>query len=214
MSLNQKKIFLKSEGNSWFDRNNQYIKTDSIDVAIIKKYTEGSGKKILEIGCSNGSKLSIFKGDNEGFGVDPSEKAIQEGNIAYPDLELVLGTCDDLDFQDNFFDVVVFGFCLYLVDRDLLFRTLSEADRVLKDKGFLIITDFDTPLNIKKKYHHFDGVYSYKQQYENLFLSNPIYTLAEKKSFSHHGVDFHPDLDERVSTVVLYKDINSAYVDF
>ena len=53
MSLNQKKIFLKSEGNSWFDRNNQYIKTDSIDVAIIKKYTEGSGKKILEIGCSS-----------------------------------------------------------------------------------------------------------------------------------------------------------------
>ncbi len=214
MTANQKEIFIKSEGNNWFDRNNHFIKTDSVDIAIIKNYTKNSTGKILEIGCSNGSKLNALKGESEGFGIDPSEKAIREGTAAYPDLHLFIGTSDDLRFQDNFFDVVIFGFCLYLVDRELLFRTLAEADRVLKNKGFLIITDFDPSLNVRKKYHHFDGVNSYKQQYEKVFLSNPIYTLIEKKSYSHHGVDFHPELDERVATTILYKDVDSAYIEF
>jgi ubiquinone/menaquinone biosynthesis C-methylase UbiE len=213
VTTNQKEIFVKSEGNSWFDRNNRCAKVDSADIAIIKKYTKDFTGKILEIGCSNGSKLNVLRGEGEGCGIDPSEKAIKEGIATYPDLNLFVGTSDKLHFQENYFDIVIFGFCLYLVDRELVFRTLSEADRVLKDKGFLIITDFDPSLNIKKKYHHCDGVFSYKQQYENLFLSNPIYTLIEKKSYSHHGVDFHPDKDERVATTVLYKDIDSAYVE-
>jgi adenylyltransferase/sulfurtransferase len=40
-------------------------------------------------------------------------------------------------------DLVLFGFCLYLVDRKLISRVVAEADRVLKDTGFLGIVDFD-----------------------------------------------------------------------
>ena len=207
MITNQKDIFIKSEGDKWFDRNVDSNKINSIDTLIAKKYVQ-KGDRVLEIGCADGTKLNLLGG---GFGIDPSEKAIKEGATKYPDLNLSVGTSDNLFFQANFFDIVIFGFCLYLVDRNLIFRTLAEADRVLKNNGFLIITDFDSPLNVKKKYHHLDGIFTYKQQYEKLFLSSPIYTLVEKKSYSHYGFDFHPDIDERVATTVLHKNIDSAY---
>lgn len=209
---NQKEIFLKSEGNSWFDRNQKVITDDCPTVTVIKNYTNNFKGNILEIGCSNGKKLNEFRGNGIGYGIDPSEKAIDEGRKNHKDLHLSVGTSDSLPYEDNFFDIVVFGFCLYLVDRTLLLKTISEADRVLKDKGFLVITDFDSPINLKRKYHHLDGIFSYKQQYENLFLTNSMYTLVEKKSYSHFGLDFHQDPNERVSTVVLHKDIDSAYV--
>lgn len=110
--------------------------------------------------------------------------------------------------------MVFIGFCFYLIDRELLFKVVAEVDRVLKMGSYLIIKDFDTPFPIKRKYHHHhDGVYSYKQQYENIFLSNPIYTMVEKISFSHHGSSFVREINERLATIVLYKNMDSAYLE-
>ena len=68
----------------------------------------------------------------------------------YKKLNLKVGSSDNLDFDDLFFDVIILGFCLYLVDRNLIFKTVSEIDRTLKEGGILIINDFDTPFPYKK----------------------------------------------------------------
>ena len=208
--MTQKDIFLKSEGDAWFNRNN---KTDKLspDMKVIQNYI-AAGLNVLEIGCADGNRLNSLAENANFYGLDPSKEAIENGTKKYSDISLSVGTSDILEFEDAFFDVVIFGFCLYLVDRNLLFKSIAEADRVLKDKGFLIITDFDPQLNLKNQYKHFEGVYSYKCDYPKLFLSNPAYSLVEKKSFSHYGDAFHVDENERVATTVLYKDIENAYV--
>lgn len=209
--MNQKKIFVESEGNAWFERNsvsNGYF-DPSID--LLKKYS-ADGSRVLEIGCADGRNLNVLK-NCSCYGIDPSDKAINAGKSRYTDLNLSVGTADSLFFDDNFFDIIFIGFCFYLIDRELLFKVIAEVDRVLKNGGHLIIKDFDTPFPIKRKYHHRYGVYSYKQQYENIFLSHPIYTMVEKISFSHHGSSFVREINERLAVVVLYKDMESAYVE-
>ncbi|PCH56232.1 MAG: hypothetical protein COC15_03440 [Legionellales bacterium] len=144
-----------------------------------------------------------------GYGIDPSNNAIQQGNKQYSNLHLETGTADNLPYENGFFKVVIFGFCLYLVDRDLLMRTIAEADRVLGDKGFIIITDFDSIMPHKRKYHHLPDreIYSYKMDYAQLFFGCPHYALVEKISYSHQSEFFCKDMSERVATTILYKDV-------
>jgi ubiquinone/menaquinone biosynthesis C-methylase UbiE len=206
----QKDIFLNSEANAWYERNkNSGI--GSCDIDIIKKYIPQNDARILEIGCASGAKLEQFRFNNVAYGIDPSTEAIEEGKKVFPYLNLSVGTADNLPYDSNFFNVVIFGFCLYLVDRDLLFRCVSEADRVLKRNGYLIITDFDSEIPFKRNYHHKENIYTYKMNYSKLFIASPDYCLVEKKSFSHSSDSFALDPQERIATTILVKDSTNAY---
>jgi len=147
----------------------------------------------------------------ECFGIDPSTEAIEDGRQRFPNLTLAVGTSDGLKFASQDFDFVLFGFCLYLVDRELLPATVAEADRVLKPNGFLGITDFDMAVPTMQEYKHAQGVFTYKLDYSRLFTAYPHYVLVNKISFSHHGDTFHTDPHERLSATVLYKDPANAY---
>ncbi|OSO90613.1 hypothetical protein B7O87_09335 [Cylindrospermopsis raciborskii CENA303] len=82
----------------------------------------GEGGKLLEVGCGEGKRLEWIQKslDIECHGIDPSDKAVtiaQEIGV-----RAVRGTADHLPYPDETFDFLVFGFCLYLCDRDDLFR--------------------------------------------------------------------------------------------
>jgi ubiquinone/menaquinone biosynthesis C-methylase UbiE len=171
---------------------------------------------ILEIGCGNGAKLfSLCKSlDARGVGIDPSSKAVESANQqAKADnlsgIHFKVGSSTILDFATASFDLVYFGFCLYLVDRNELFQTISEADRVLKPGGFLSILDFDPAIRHKRVYHHKENVFSYKNNYPALFTASGHYHLVEKHSFSHSTNHFVRDRGERVAINILYKEIDA-----
>ena len=107
--------------------------------------------------------------------------------------------------------MVVFGFCLYLIDRKDLFQSISEADRVLKDGGLLAIIDFDPSKPYKNLYSHKQGIKSYKNNYSDIFLSSGHYALMDKHSYSHEGSTFHETVDERVSISLLFKQEEKVY---
>lgn len=153
-----------------------------------------------------------------GYGVDPSKKAIQYGkkridDLNYP-IELFQGTSDELPFPDNMFQIVVLGFCLFWVDRKYLFRTVAEVDRVLQTGGILLINDFDTIVPYKRMNCHNKDAFTYKMDYSRLWLSNPQYYLIGKMNYSHESETmFHADIQERVSATILYKEeIDNAYI--
>lgn len=178
--MSQADIFLKSEGDAWLKRNtkNVPIKNDLL-LSAFSQLVGGLGKdsRILEIGCSNGWRLEKIKeryGCKELSGIDPSDKAVEAARRR--GIRCEQGTAGFLPFGNEAFDVVIFGFCLYLCDRDSLFFAAAEADRVLSDGGMIAIWDFWTPFPGKVKYKHKDGVWSYKQDYEQMFLWNPAYT--------------------------------------
>lgn len=148
----------------------------------------------------------------ECYGIDPSEKAIKDGLEKSDQINLKQGTADKIPFSKKKFDLIIFGFCLYLCDRDDLFKIVYEADHRLKDGGYIIIYDFEPPIPYKNNYHHKEGIFSYKMDYSKLFTLNPSYSLIEKSVFSHNGNNELKSPDDRVSIQLMKKDISSAYI--
>jgi len=147
--MKQKNIFLKSEADAWFARNKENLsrrnfEDDNIVRAIsdISKSSSNTMLKILEIGCGGGERLNYISNsiNCSVSGVDPSLDAVNHCKLN--NIDAIVGTADSLTHKDNAFDIVIFGFCLYLCDRGDLFRISTEADRVLKKEGWIIIQDF------------------------------------------------------------------------
>lgn len=219
---NQTKSFLQGgEADNWYARNKTALmqppetKDEFPDVAHIFSTLHPFKDKlnsILELGCSNGAKLEqlCHKFNATGQGIDPSQLAVNEGNqrlSRQKQVKLHVGTASSLPFETDMFDLVYFGFCLYLIDRDDLLMAAAEADRVLKKGGFLVIHDFDPTHRHKREYHHKEGVFSYKQDYAKLFSESGLYYLVSKYSFSHRQPFFDYDGNERVSLTLLFKEI-------
>ncbi len=168
------------------------------------------GGVLLEVGCSYGYNLAYM---NRAFGlrcigVEPSKEAVQYGMTLWDnkDITLLQGTSDELSMQDESVNIVVLGCCMCWVERRYLLRTISEADRVLKEGGLLCIYDFDTPYPLRRKNKHNRLVSTYKMDFTSLVSANPQYTLAEKRSFSSKGIGFSEEIQERYSLGVFYKE--------
>jgi len=212
----QKEIFKATEADQWFNRNKEsYEKTKNENGIIIQtlKEIEIVPKQVLEIGCSNGAKLNKIQKafGSECFGVDPSAKAIELGKNEFPNISLQIGTADLLPFDNNKFDVIIFGFCLYLCDRADLFKIAYEADRCLSDQGYLVIVDFYPPFPYKNTYTYKEGVYSYKMNYSKLFSWNPTYNEINNTVFSHSGFSKRHIPNEKVALTILNKREEFAY---
>lgn len=189
--MKQSDIFLEGEGKAWLDRNKDKLgKTDPVMDAMDRAgLVRGN---VLEIGCSDGWRLrKLHEIGWCAYGVDPLGHEL--GCISR-------GTADDLPHITGSMDVVIYGFCLYLCDREDLFKIASEGDRVLKDGGYLIIYDFANIVPVKKPYHHKEGVFSYKMEHERLWLWNPAYSLHSRAT-----------LEDNTSVVILHKRLASAW---
>ena len=114
-----------------------------------------AGESVLDIGCGTGvltrSSASALGPEGCAIGIDPAARMIEvakrnateEGSRA----EFRLGVAEDLNFEDNRFDCVLSSAMLHHIPQDLKIKVLSEAHRVLKPGGRLILVDVDRPLN-------------------------------------------------------------------
>lgn len=211
----QRDSFLGGEGDRWLQRNDGQYMAEHTRFALesLLRFVR-STDEILEVGCGSGRNLAWLSQSCPGVvchGLDPSAAAVRAAGESYPFLNVRIGSADALPYRDRSFDVLIFGFCLYLVDRELLLRVAAEADRVLKDRGFLAIVDFDPLGPRKRRYRHLEGMFSYKMDYPKLFISSGHYHLAGKASYSHGGASFHADPAERIATTILFKDLEAGY---
>lgn len=212
---NQKLLFLENEGNAFFHRNakSRDLRDMSIDPVVIEinylikinAITPKNNKlKILEIGCGDGHRgIHIKNSINcEYYGIDPSYDAVSYCNKN--GLKTFVSTADKLPFKNDFFDIVIFGFCLYLCDRKDLKKISDEATRVLKNKSWVIILDFFSKQKKSNKYHHFEGVKSYKCDYRKIF-DNRLYTCFSHKILDHDNYCFTDLEDDWISISSLRK---------
>jgi len=83
--------------------------------------------KLLDVGCGTGFYLDLFECDVTG--VDPSEELIKEykGNH-----QVLLGRAEELDFADDYFDVVISITAIHNFDD--IERGLKEIERVGKNR--------------------------------------------------------------------------------
>jgi ubiquinone/menaquinone biosynthesis C-methylase UbiE len=212
--MKQKKVFLESEGDAWFARNKARLSArrahaddDPIQRELLEFLPPGAreGVRVLEIGCGDGTRLA-WLADKLGadcVGLDPSADAVTAARAIGVVAER--GTADSLPFEDRAFDVVIFGFCLYLCDREDLFRIAAEADRVLRSPGWLVIQDFFSPCPRTNPYHHRPDIQSYKMDYRSLFSWHPGYVCLTHRVRHHDDAAYTDSADDWVAVSVLRK---------
>lgn len=214
MKLTPQKEAFHQEGDQFFLRNqSKYTKNDRpVFVDKFARYVNPLDH-VFEIGSGNGVHLAMLE-ELSGCissALEPSGLAIADGQKKYPRITFYQGSADQLPLADASVDFLIFGFCLYLIDRSLLCQVVAEADRVLKDGGFIGLVDFDPAVAHRRPYIHKLGMYSYKMNHAALFLAFPQYVEVEKHAFSHTGESFHVDPNERVAAWVLHKSFSQGW---
>lgn len=207
----QRNVFLDGEGDAWFKRNiselSDYSSEDDFLFPLLDQLPidSGSSTSILEVGCGQGFRLheiSITK-SWKAFGIDPSKEAVASATRL--GLDVKLGTANYLEYPSRSFDIVVFGFCLYLCDRDDLFQIAQEAHRVLKDSGWLLILDFWSDAPRQNPYSHNSMIKSYKSDLSSMFTWHPFYTLMDHKVRHHSSRGYTDDSDQWMAATVIRK---------
>jgi ubiquinone/menaquinone biosynthesis C-methylase UbiE len=217
METKQRNAFTEGEGDQYFQRNREVLfdvaKTAERDPVVKALRTMAwQPQRVLEIGAMNGWRLEWLRqnGSKVCAGIDPSDKGIADGKERFPHLDLKVGTAEKLDYPDKNFDAVIFGFCLYLCDRQDLFKIALEADRVLADRGCIIIYDFLPDYAYRNAYRHKPGLFSYKMDYGRMFDWNPAYQREYQANIAD-GAKTAPSSREAV--IVLRKNEAWAYAE-
>ena len=98
--------------------------------------THASGD-ILEIGIGTGKNLSCYpKSVKRITAIDSYVRKIENDSI---EVDLRPYECENMEFEDNSFDVVVSTFCLCSVTD--VNKTLQEVRRVLRNNGRLLLLE-------------------------------------------------------------------------
>ena len=121
----------KKESEEYFKRNKKYYDKISFDDEIIDliKNNNLKAKKILEIGCANGYKLNQYSKllkSKKSYGIDLSKKAIFEGKKKYKNLKLLNFSSLEINKIKINFDLIICGFFLYKLDRELIFKQFGK----------------------------------------------------------------------------------------
>jgi len=180
-----KNLLLVKNKNNWFYRNKKNIINHNDDEYIneLIRINNLKAKNILEIGCSNGYKLIKYKEllkSNNCFGVDLSKEAILDGKKRYKNLKLLNLSSLDINKIKLNFDLIICGFFLYQLDRNLIFQQFDLIYKKLNKNGYLLIRDFDplfkhtnTDFNNKK-------LRTFKMNYDNLLTESGLFELIYK----------------------------------
>ena len=182
----QETEFLNGEADCWYERNRDKMRFDPVfdateNLCIRPHY-------VTEVGCGTGWRLAKYAKKYRSYccGIDASFDACRDGEIELSEdhldriVELYCGTAANNIEDTRPSNLFIFGFCLYLCDRENLPKIVYDADNNLNDGGHLIIHDFDPEYPHKVPYHHKAGLFSYKMDYSKLWLANPAYSLVGK----------------------------------
>lgn len=205
--MDQKTVFLDSEADAWKSRNQILPMQDRDPVIAGLQTLQYRPHRALEVGCGTGWRLREIRSlwGAECWGIDPASPPNDGDGVV-----ISRGTADVLPFDDSAFDLLIFGFCLYLTDPKDHFRIIAEADRVLRDGGMLVIFDFVPGRAYKNAYAHRPGLFSHKMDYANLLLAHPSYRLLHR-SYAEHSPPPSFQLDEATAADFLLKDAGSAF---
>jgi SAM-dependent methyltransferase len=96
------------------------------------------GQTVLDIGCGEGRFCRMLSEHGAvTVGLDPTVPLLDTAQTRHPGGKYAIGSGEDLPFEDDAFDVAVFY--LTLIDIPDFRKAISEAARVLKPGGRLVI---------------------------------------------------------------------------
>lgn len=172
--------FSSVDADAWFERNRGRLGARDPVTDLLQSMNLRPAR-VLEIGCSNGWRLAKLHARLGCIvsGIEPGIAAVNEAR-ALGLYDVHIGTAASLPFADGAFDMVIFGFCLYLCEPADHLRIAAEADRVLSDGGHIVIHDFDDEVPFKRRYAHRDGVWSHHMNFARLWDVHPAYHICRR----------------------------------
>ena len=120
----------------------------------VNYYKLKSGAKILDVGCAKGFMLFDLKRQFpkiEVTGIDISKYAIDN---SHPKIKkfLKIGDAKKIDFEDNYFDLVISINTVHNLDIDDCKKSIKEISRVSKRHSFLTVDAFNNEEEKKRMY--------------------------------------------------------------
>ncbi|MBU3090841.1 class I SAM-dependent methyltransferase [Clostridium sp. CF011] len=115
--------------------------------------------KVLEV-CIGTATNSIIIADNrintEIVGIDLSKEmlALAKEKIekrGIRNIETLVMDATNMNFDDNYFDVVLISLVLHEVDDNIRYEIMKESKRVLKNKGKIVVVEWAQPKKLIQK---------------------------------------------------------------
>ena len=206
------KIIRKKAADKYFLRNIHFYNSELFDQKIVNliKINNLNAEKVLEIGCANGNKLNQYSKllkSKKNYGVDLSKKAILNGKKKYKNLNLLNISSLEIDKIKLNFDLIICGFFLYQLDRELIFQQFDLISKKLNKEGFLLIVDFDPLFKHSNKDFNEKSLVSYKMSYDNFLVESGLFEVIYKfkyKTLSRDKKQFKSD----TISLTLFRKIN------
>lgn len=201
--MRQAEAFLAGEGDAWYERNRFKPRLRDDPVLTVIEECELKPEAVLEVGCGDGWRLAVLREAQPTAwccGVDASKIAVERARtkgLSVHQSNFMTGT------WTRMFDLIIFGFCLYVVDREDLFRWVQLTDNLLNEGGHIIIHDFVPEYPYRRAYAHKEGLWSYKMDHSKLWLAHPGYKEVR--------TDLYGEDDDRVGVTVIQKDFANAF---
>ena len=206
------KILKNKEADKWFLRNIRSYNNNSFDERIINLIKNNNLKadKILEIGCANGNKLNQYSKllkSKKNYGIDLSKEAILNGKKKYKNLNLLNISSLEIDKIKFNFDLIICGFFLYLLDRELIFHQFNLIYKKLNKNGLLLIVDFDPLFKHSNRDFNTKNLMSYKMSYDNFLVESGLFEVIYKFKYKTSTNDKSKFKSDTVS-LTLFRKIN------
>ena len=170
--------------------------------------------KVLDVGTGSGNFLVVLKSifpNAEITGIDPNSESIKEGIEKFPDVQFKKMGAENIDFPDNYFDVVTISMALHhLHDVE---KSLSEMQRVVKYGGWIIVNElFSDNLNpaqeVHKMYHHFISQIHriLGESHNETFNKEEIIKIVEDSGID---IQFHFEFTKDVNPILNSEELES-----
>tara|TARA_B110000305_G_C19461139_1_gene654469 strand:+ start:2347 stop:3003 length:657 start_codon:yes stop_codon:yes gene_type:complete len=173
-----------------FSKNTAKYPSENLIIFIAKNFFQIKNRKqikILEIGSGGGANLLFLSKEGfDVFGIDGSEVAIKKSKKLFDSekssVNLCLGDISHLNYEDNFFDLVIDNECLYSNDTKSSIKIISEIKRVLKTNGLFYSRTFslDTYKGSPKKINK----YEFRDSVDGPFANTGLFRLSDSNSIN------------------------------
>ena len=211
------KIIRKKTGDKYFLRNIHLYNNELFDQKIVNlvKINNIIADKVLEIGCANGNKLNQYSKllkSKKNYGVDLSKKAILNGKKKYKNLNLLNISSLEIDKIKLNFNLIICGFFLYHLDRELIFQQFDLISKKLNKEGFLLIVDFDPLFKHSNKDFNEKNLVAYKMSYDNFLVESGLFEVIYKLKYKTSTNDKRQFKSDTVSMTLFRKiDFQNKY---
>jgi len=157
-------MFANENTHWWFVAKRSFARTFIKEIGLDKK------SKILDLGCGTGGMTSFLGQFGQVIGVEQNDEAV--GFCKQRQLKVIRSSINKIPVSEKIFDLItIFDVLYHKGVREGL--VLKEVNRLMKDKGYLLVTDcalpffwslHDEQMMAKKRFK--------KKELENLLLHN------------------------------------------